>query len=68
MGVKYDIGECCRCSKRRRVAHKEWIRASRPRCLECGGPLEPSAMATEEHVSHQDAKSERKVIFEKKVK
>ena len=54
MGQRYDIGECLDCGERRRVYHKEWIRASSPRCLGCGGRVEPSVRASKEHVKHND--------------
>ena len=56
MGRMWDIAVCLnsRCGERRRVYHREWIRASRPRCLGCGGPIEPSSSASEEHVEHED--------------
>ncbi len=57
MGHKYDMGTCCSCGTKRIVTHKEWIRASRPRCYECGGPLEQSAQSYREHVTHKTLKS-----------
>ena len=50
MGRRYDIGECVDCGNKNRVLHKEWGRASPPRCSACGGRLEPSETAKEEHV------------------
>mgnify|MGYP003138031276 CR=1 len=54
MGQYYDIGKCVDCGECRKVYHREWIRASSPRCLGCGGRVEPSAMAGKEHVKHND--------------
>lgn len=55
MGHHYDIGTCDDCGTRRKVLHREWIRAARPRCPACGGYLDVSAMASDEHVTHEDA-------------
>jgi ribosomal protein S27E len=54
MGQRYDMGKCVDCGERRRVYHREWIRASSPRCLGCGGRVEPSDRAGKEHVKHND--------------
>lgn len=54
MGRKYDIATCRDCGAHRRVDHREWIRASRPRCLACGGPVEASNQAANEHVDRED--------------
>ena len=55
MGRLRDWAQCLDCGSRRLVSHKEWIRASRPRCLACGGPIEPSAAAADEHAEHNTA-------------
>ncbi len=60
MGINHDFGTCLDCKARRKVRHHEWIRAARPRCYTCGGSLEPSAMASGEHVAHGDVKREQK--------
>lgn len=57
MGRQFDVAVCLDCKTHRRVYHREWIRASRPRCLKCGGPVEISNMAREEHLAHQEAKA-----------
>lgn len=53
MGRFRDWATCLRCGKRRLVNHREWIKAAGARCLDCGGPLEPSSVASEEHVTHE---------------
>jgi len=55
MGRIRDWAKCLDCGERRMVSHKEWIRASRPRCRACGGPVEPSDAAADEHASHYEA-------------
>jgi thioredoxin reductase len=53
MGRMRDLATCLDCGERRLVSHKEWIRASRPRCFACGGTVEPSSQAAiSEHASH----------------
>jgi len=59
MGYRYDYGECLDCGERRRVYHREWIRAASPRCRGCGGRLEPSKQASKEHVKHNDEAKQR---------
>ena len=54
MGIKYDIGICQDCGKRRKVKHREWIRKNRPRCLDCGGYLVHSRSANSDHIDHND--------------
>ena len=54
MGKFWDIAKCLNCGEKSKVRHREWIRASRPRCPGCGGPVEPSKAAYEEHVDHED--------------
>jgi len=54
MGKCWDIAKCLNCGETRKVSHREWIRAARPRCLACGGPVEPSTAAHEEHIDHED--------------
>ena len=56
MGHRRDWATCLDCGERRMVPHREWIRASRPRCLGCGGPLEVSTTAADEQARHLDAK------------
>lgn len=55
MGATKDLAMCVDCGVRRIVRHKEWIRASQPRCRACGGRLEMSATAYDDHVAHNDA-------------
>jgi hypothetical protein len=55
MGRIRDWAKCLECGERRMVSHKEWIRASRPRCLRCGGTIEPSDTAADEHAAHSNA-------------
>ena len=57
MGQKYDMGRCLSCGTIRKVLHREWIRAARPRCLACGGPLEASHKASGEHAKHEAGKA-----------
>jgi hypothetical protein len=59
MGQKYDMGTCLSCGTTRKVLHREWIRAARPRCLACGGALEASHRASGEHAKHEAGKAER---------
>ena len=56
MGQFKDKAHCVDCGAERVVKHREWIRASQPRCYSCGGRVERSAAAAEEHVAHADAK------------
>jgi NAD-dependent SIR2 family protein deacetylase len=60
MGTKYDLGECVDCHQRQRVRHLEWVRAAAPRCRNCGGRLEPSAVAYEEHLQRRMSTAERR--------
>lgn len=62
MGYHYDYGVCRDCGKKRRVRHVEWIRASRPKCRACGGGLDPSMTASDEHAAHRDERDIRKEI------
>ena len=55
MGRIRDWAKCLDSGARRQVAKKEWIRASRPRCHACGGPVEPSDKAADEHAVHHNA-------------
>lgn len=61
MGRIKDWAKCVDCGARRQVRHKEWIRASRPRCLSCGGIIEPSETAAEEHAAHRAAEKDDQV-------
>ena len=54
MGKFWDIATCLNCGERRRVYRREWIRAARPRCLACGGPVEPSKPAKSQHLDQDD--------------
>ena len=58
MGQYSDFANCLDCGAKRKVTHKEWIRAARPRCRACGGPLEASQAASKEHAKHGAAKIE----------
>lgn len=58
MGQFKDWAVCLDCGERRIVKHREWIRASRPRCLRCGGPIEPSSDAQNDMARHAEAKTE----------
>lgn len=42
MGAYSDWSRCCSCGQRARIRKKLWLRAARPRCGACGGPLEQS--------------------------
>jgi hypothetical protein len=66
MGRIKDWAKCLDCGARRLVRHKEWIRASRPRCLACGGPIEPSGKAADEHASHYDAEKDDRAKRDRK--
>lgn len=65
MGVHWDWATCLDCGKRRTVKHREWIRASRPRCLACGGPVEPSEAAKDDHRESLDAHARTKAKLKK---
>ena len=54
MGSRYDMAGCVECGSRRRVYHREWLRASAPRCRACGGRVEESSAARKEHTTHDD--------------
>lgn len=56
MGQRWDWAQCVDCGSRRHVRHKEWIKATPPRCTKCGGRIEPSDAAHDEHVGQHDAK------------
>jgi len=58
MGRRKDWAKCLSCGSRRLVEHKEWIRASRPRCRACGGAIELSTTAADEQAAHTDAQKE----------
>jgi uncharacterized protein with PIN domain len=66
MGRYRDLGRCVDCGEARMVKHNEWIRASRPRCYGCGGSLEPSDTAADEHVDHNAALTEDRAIRDRK--
>ena len=66
MGIRRDWAKCTSCGARRLVAHREWIRASRPRCLKCGGPIEISADAADEHAAHHDGLKEDRALRDQK--
>ena len=53
MGRKFDVAKCIDCGTRRKVEHREWIRAARPRCYACGGPVEVSNQAAGEHIESE---------------
>lgn len=55
MGVIRDLATCLDCGNRQTVRKREWIRASRPRCVACGGPVEPSVPARDDMARHNDA-------------
>ena len=59
MGTHYDLGVCLDCGARRRVRHREWGHASKPRCRKCGGTLVPSATAVAEHIERDQLGRER---------
>jgi len=67
MGRMKDWAKCLDCGERRIVYHKEWIRAARPRCLRCGGPIEPSKAAAKEHTVHYDGKKDIEVLRDRKM-
>ena len=50
MGNKGDIAKCRDCGNRRLVLKREWLRAARPRCTACGGPLENSYAARKQNL------------------
>lgn len=66
MGRMRDWAKCVDCGSRRQVKHKEWIRASQPRCYACGGRVEPSDDAKDEHAEHHDASRENRSLIEQK--
>lgn len=66
MGRMKDWAKCLDCGERRIVRHKEWIRAARPRCLRCGGPVEPSETAASEHAAHHDGRKADQALRDKK--
>jgi hypothetical protein len=66
MGRFSDFATCLDCGTKRKVSHKEWIRAARPRCRACGGPIEISQAASDQHAEHDAAKIEADAI--KKIK
>jgi hypothetical protein len=66
MGQYKDWAKCLDCNERRMVTKKEWLRASRPRCYRCGGPVEPSAKAADEHATGHDAHEAAKTAMRKK--
>jgi hypothetical protein len=43
----YGIGKCVDCRHEQRVASKEWLKASPPRCRNCGGRLEEVVVSVE---------------------
>lgn len=46
---------CRDCQTLRYVLPHELIRAARPRCLACGGPLEETAVSHERHIENMEA-------------
>ena len=68
MGILKDLATCLLCNHKQMVKHREWIRASRPRCVACGGAIEQSAVSRDEHAAHRDAKYERDVMCDAKTK
>lgn len=45
--LKQTIAAVCRdCGHKQEVARKEWDRAARPRCLACGGLVDPQSAKT----------------------
>ena len=68
MGFKWDIGKCCDCGKFEKVYHREWTRASRPKCIACGGRLDPSEQATKEHAKFADVRKESRAAHKKKTR
>lgn len=59
MGIRSDWAQCCSCGKRTMIKKKLWLRASRPRCMECGGPLEQSEAARQGDIVHRDKQQEK---------
>ena len=66
MGRYKDWAKCLDCGERRMVSRKEWIRAARPRCRACGGPVEPSDTAANEHVAHYEAEKVDQILRDAK--
>lgn len=60
MGVRYDWAKCCNCGQRCQVKKKLWLRAARPRCMTCGGPLEQSEAARDGDIVHNGKRDEIK--------
>jgi len=58
---KYTYGFCLDCNARQKVHHREWIRASRPRCSSCGGTLQKSDAALNNDRRHHQKKEEKLV-------
>ena len=59
MGIRFDLATCVDCGTRRQVRHREWIHATQPRCFNCGGRIEPSGPAYEQHLVHNEAIREK---------
>jgi transposase-like protein len=65
MGIKRDLATCLSCDHKQMVKHHEWIRASRPRCVACGGAVEQSTASRMEQAVQRDEKRERNARFDK---
>lgn len=66
MGLKRDLATCLSCNHKQMVNHREWIRASRPRCVACGGAMEKSAAAHDDEKRHQGMKQDSDAMRDEK--
>lgn len=60
MGAYSDWSRCCSCGQRALIRKKLWLRAARPRCGACGGPLEQSEAAAAGDAAHNNKRAEIK--------
>jgi hypothetical protein len=67
LGVKYDFGVCRDCGLKTKVNHKEWMRAAIPRCRACGGSLEESNAAGDEHLDFSLVAKEQREQLKRKM-
>jgi len=53
-----NIGVCRDCGHRQNVWRREWLRAKSPRCVACGGVLEP-CKAAKKKLAHAQVEHDR---------